>query len=114
MSAKLQLRFDDLEVESFETTPGVGEGQDGTVVGLAGQNTDLSCFPVDCDLVEGASCGTACPNQTVGSTCGGSCGGSCVNTCLSTCGGTCSPSCSVSCGTVCATELLGPCDVPDI
>lgn len=123
MSTKLQLRFEDLEVESFETTPRGEADKEGTVVGLA-LASDASCALVPCGPEDGDTfCGTVC--LTIGTvtcnTCGSSCGGTCANTCGGTCGSTCGGTCGFTCGTVtcgftcgtaCATGIAEPCEDP--
>ncbi len=80
---KLKLSLDDLEVESFETTPEIADTK-GTVVGYGGGTAwGETCVASECGSC-GGTCFETCGN-TCGGTCGRSCGGSCVNTCLGTC-----------------------------
>ncbi len=80
---KIHLNLEDLEVESFATTPEDPAGSKGTVFGHV-----LTMQTIDCDpqCTDG---GTTCAD-----TCGASCGGTC-DTCV-TCAGSCQ-----SCGATC-------------
>ena len=103
---KLVLNFNDLQVESFDTTPASEEQGDGTVFGLtAGGDTTgpgviCTCTTEgqECLCGIGDTCGLTC--GTTCTTCSASCGGTC-NTCGSSCGGTCN-----TCGTACGTLNL--------
>lgn len=72
-SQKLRLRLDDLEVDSFDTTPRKGRAGEGTVYGFVTSLTACNtCIVTDC------SCATVCTCQaTCSYTCGASCGGTC-------------------------------------
>lgn len=81
---KKKLSLDDLEVESFQTTPDAAEPAKGTVFGFA-ETED-----------------TLCVNSTCGYTC--TCA-TCVATCAWTCGHTSSQTCAASCMTCGSTCL---------
>lgn len=97
---KLKLDLDDLQVESFHTTPGSARLDGGTVQGYTGEQ----CIPT----VEGPTCST-CQGWTCDPSCNGTCGGaSCDPTSCSTCGGaTCDSTCNcATCpGDVCDTSF---------
>ena len=77
---KLKLRLDDLQVDTFQTTP--VEKQKGTVFGeqctCRTQCTCPGCYT--CDASCNGTCGASC-NGTCGATCDASCYGSCDYTC---------------------------------
>ncbi len=96
---KLKLSLDDLEVESFETTPEITDTK-GTVMGYGVNGFEDTC-PTEC------TCDTCvCPG-----TGGNSCGGTCVSTCVSTCG-TCGGTCGNTCGNTCDGTCLATCFCP--
>ena len=109
---KLKLKLDDLQVDTFQTTPASKEK--GTVFGeqctcwtQCGQNTCPGC--PTCDATCNGTCNASC-NGTCAS-CGASCGGSCDWTCDWTCDYSCGDSCD---GFTCATspdprQLCQPC-----
>ena len=85
---KLQLRLEDLAVESFGTREplggvgtvrGYGGGETGTSGGWKCTLNDLSC-DFGCDTYDA----NTCPS---GESCQGSCDGSCILTCELTCAG---------------------------
>ena len=81
--AKKKLNFDDLKVESFQTTPENDESGKGTVFGYA-YTEDTLCV--------GSTCGWTCTCITCTPTCGWTCGHTSYNTCAAscdTCGSTC-------------------------
>ena len=103
---KLQLNLDQLQIESFDTSPETSSADEGTVYGLTGSGepefcTELCTHPLIC-------------GQT-GNTCGNTCGGTCVNTCGNTCnascngtcsGNTCGSSCGFTCGFTCGCQSI--------
>lgn len=109
---KLNLRLEDLAVESFETTA-EGAPRRGTVRGA--QMSQTTCVQIICDCqTNGAECDTAdcgtfdCPVETDARTCGASCTFFCSHTCpVNTCAYTCGDSCG--CPTQGAHETCGIC-----
>ena len=87
---RLKLDLDDLRVESFETTPEIGDTK-GTVLGYGATDWGNTCAA--------SECGT-CVGTCFGGSCVGTCAGTCGNTCGSTCAGTCGNSCGGGCGGV--------------
>jgi hypothetical protein len=82
MRSKLKLDLDELQVESFDTTPGEHR-REGTVFGQ------------QCTCYTQCTC-PGCP--TCDASCNGTCGGTCDASCNGTCGGTCANSCYGTCG----------------
>ncbi len=83
---KLKLDFEDLKVESFETSP-EPEEDEGTAYGLLG-HSDTSCLQIDCQCPTGTNtCATTCTCSTCGGSCNGGCGSG--NTFGSTCPASC-------------------------
>jgi hypothetical protein len=95
---KLRLRLDDLQVDTFQTTP--AQKEKGTVFGeqctcysectCPGCPTcDASCNGTcEADTGCGPTCNASCRASCVDNTCAidyGSCGLSCPNTCYETC-----------------------------
>jgi hypothetical protein len=81
---KLKLRLDDLQVDTFQTTPVPNEK--GTVFGeqctCPGVNTcDATCAGPTCN----ASCQASCVDNTCAIDVYGTCGLSCPGTCYDTC-----------------------------
>ena len=85
---KMKLNLDELQVESFDTTPERSRKAAGTVQGFGLDTVEIiSCvFPCGGSDTCGGSCGGTCNDPTcstcAGNTCEGTCGGN-------TCGGTC-------------------------
>jgi len=79
---KLRLDLDDLQVESFATTP--EPRRDGGTV--FGQN-HCTCY-TQCTCPGCPTCDASC-NGTCGGTCDASCNGNCGGTCGHTCAGNC-------------------------
>ncbi|MEM7352315.1 MAG: hypothetical protein AAF657_16055 [Acidobacteriota bacterium] len=71
---KLRLDLDDLEVESFDTTPAGEEANEGTVFGYSCP----SCPSCGLDLNE--TCGS-CPGMSCQMTCGGATCAPCTQFC---------------------------------
>lgn len=69
---KFQLRLDDLEVESFDTTPLKEGSKEGTVYGMDSSPTAACTCLGTCTCPSDCSCPA---------TCGGTCGNSCEGTC---------------------------------
>ena len=90
MSKKLSLSLDDLQVESFHTTPEKKKEGQGTVYGYITQDLTL------CDTCTDSTCGSTC-DSTCSSTCSSTGGSTCSSTCSSTCDSTCDSTCS-GCG----------------
>jgi hypothetical protein len=76
---KLKLQLDDLQVDTFQTTP--AEKPKGTVFG-----EQCTCY-TNCTCPGCPTCYASC-NGTCGGTCDGTCGASCAGTC-DTCGDAC-------------------------
>lgn len=87
---KLELRLDELSVESFDTA--AGSRNDGTVVAHDGDTEGTCLGPGTCNVSCNVSCNPSCNggdtcNETCGTigTCNGSCGFSCARSCYGTC-----------------------------
>jgi hypothetical protein len=99
---KLRLHLEDLQIDSFHTTP--AEKPKGTVFG-----EQCTCY-TQCTCPGCPTCDASC-NGTCGGTCNASCNGTCDASCNGTCGtgdwtcggpNTCAGSCNVSeCTTQC-------------
>lgn len=95
---KLNLKLDDLAVESFDTTPAARPDR-GTVQG--NDVSDTTCYDRHCTCeTNGFECETNynCPEPTM-DTCNATCGASCTFFCSHTCPmNTCAYSCEGTCG----------------
>jgi hypothetical protein len=96
---KLKLRLDDLQVDTFQTTP--VQKQKGTVFG-----EQCTCW-TNCTCPGCPTCDASC-NGTCGASCNGTCGDSCYGSCAWTCEYTCEYSCG---GNTCDTspDPVHPC-----
>lgn len=86
-TSKMKLDLDELNVESFDTTPAEGQKGTGTVQGYY------------LGTIQIISCLFACTDPTC-NTCDASCGGTC-DTCDASCGGTCETCDGPTCGSTC-------------
>ncbi len=93
---KIKLSLEDLEVESFTTTPEDPGKKRGTVVGFA---TAFTCNTNGChpectgDPTVPYTCPYTCDDMSCNPTCGVSCGGSCPDTCEPPCPTLLGPKC---------------------
>ncbi len=112
---KIKLNLDDLQVQSFDTTPVGGAAARGTVHGHGDTNQVGSCT-CGGDTCAGGAClvfGTdaatdCCGTGTAGGgtfvtceTCAATCANTCANTCGASCNGTCAQTCAASCNGTC-------------
>ena len=92
--SKLRLQLDDLQVESFGTTP--AEAERGTVLGEQQCTCPTACTCPGCDTCD-ATCPQTCRYTCDDSECIASCvGETCVgnvHTCWDSCGHTCNGTC---------------------
>ena len=102
---KLQLNLDQLQIESFDTSPEVGSANEGTAYALRGESfkpefCTLFCTGSPrCVSCDGFTCAETCSGTCSGSTCEGTCGSTCDGTCNeATCGSTCGGTCGLTCG----------------
>ena len=88
---KMKLHLDDLQIDSFSTTP----VRRSNVEPCSQHSTVQSC---------------TCPGcPTCDASCNGSCGGaSCIDTCAASCYGTCDVSCNGTCDYTCGGNTCDP------
>ena len=83
-----KLRLDDLQVDTFDTTP-VARKEKGTVVG----EQMCTCYTIctcpgcpTCDATCPATCAYTCDDVTCNESCDGTCAGwTCITRCVDTC-----------------------------